>query len=91
VLLLTRHVTYSYDRRLADFTSDCFNCHPRVHLDEVSVTVKAFLQADLPIELIELLEKIILNYHQFSDNKNLQNLMLLTAFPDGAYCILFEL
>jgi hypothetical protein len=28
--------------------------------DDVSVTVKVFLQADLPIELIELLEKIII-------------------------------
>ncbi|KAE9390502.1 ARM repeat-containing protein [Gymnopus androsaceus JB14] len=28
--------------------------------DDVSVTVKAFLTADLPIELIELLEKIII-------------------------------
>jgi len=47
--------------------------------DDVSITVKAFLQADLPIELIELLEKIILEPSPFSDNKNLQNLMLLTA------------
>jgi clathrin heavy chain len=45
----------------------------------VSVTVKAFLQADLPIELIELLEKIIIEPSPFSDNKNLQNLLLLTA------------
>jgi clathrin heavy chain len=43
------------------------------------VTVKAFLQADLPIELIELLEKIIIEPSPFSDNKNLQNLLLLTA------------
>ncbi|KAK7679481.1 hypothetical protein QCA50_017535 [Cerrena zonata] len=47
--------------------------------DDVSVTVKAFLSADLPIELIELLEKIILEPSPFSDNKNLQNLMMLTA------------
>lgn len=45
----------------------------------MSTTVKAFLQADLPIELIELLEKIILEPSPFSDNRNLQNLMLLTA------------
>lgn len=37
------------------------------------------MQADLPIELIELLEKIILEPSPFSDNKNLQNLLLLTA------------
>ncbi|KAG6381525.1 hypothetical protein JVT61DRAFT_112 [Boletus reticuloceps] len=47
--------------------------------DDVSVTVKAFLSADLPIELIELLEKIIIEPSPFSDNRNLQNLLLLTA------------
>ncbi|KAF8920783.1 clathrin heavy chain 1 [Mucidula mucida] len=47
--------------------------------DDVSITVKAFLTADLPIELIELLEKIIIEPSPFSDNKNLQNLLLLTA------------
>ncbi|KAJ3893359.1 hypothetical protein GG344DRAFT_87260 [Lentinula edodes] len=47
--------------------------------DDVSVTVKAFLTADLPIELIELLEKIIIEPSPFSENKNLQNLLLLTA------------
>ena len=47
--------------------------------DDVSVTVKAFLSADLPIELIKLLEKIILETSPFSDNRNLQNLLLLTA------------
>ena len=43
------------------------------------MTVKAFLQADLPIEFIELLEKIIIEPSPFSDNKNLQSLLLLTA------------
>ncbi|KAK7061131.1 Clathrin heavy chain [Paramarasmius palmivorus] len=47
--------------------------------DDVSITVKAFLTADLPIELIELLEKIVIEPSPFSDNKNLQNLLLLTA------------
>lgn len=47
--------------------------------DDVSVTVKAFIAADLPMELIELLEKIIIEPSPFSDNRNLQNLMLLTA------------
>jgi clathrin heavy chain len=47
--------------------------------DDVSITVKAFLSADMPIELIELLEKIIIEPSSFSDNKNLQNLLLLTA------------
>ena len=47
--------------------------------DDVSITVKAFLSADLPIELIELLEKIILEPSAFSENRNLQNLLMLTA------------
>jgi len=47
--------------------------------EDVSVTVKAFMTADLPDELIELLEKLILEPTQFSDNKNLQNLLILTA------------
>ena len=47
--------------------------------DDVSTTVRAFLNADLPIELIELLEKIIIEPSPFSDNKSLQNLLLLTA------------
>ncbi|KAG6808949.1 hypothetical protein H0H92_002275 [Tricholoma furcatifolium] len=34
--------------------------------DDVSVTVKSFLQADLPIELIELLEKIVIEPSPFS-------------------------
>ena len=38
--------------------------------------MKAFLSADLPIELIELLEKNIIERSPFSDNKNLQNLLL---------------
>lgn len=47
--------------------------------DEVSCTVKAFMAADLPGELITLLERIILQGSDFSDNKNLQNLLILTA------------
>ncbi|EPE29243.1 Clathrin heavy-chain terminal [Glarea lozoyensis ATCC 20868] len=47
--------------------------------DKVSVAVAAFLQADLPGELIELLEKIVLEPSPFSDNENLQNLLILTA------------
>ena len=47
--------------------------------DKVSVAVKAFLDADLPGELIELLEKIILEPSPFSDNSSLQNLLMLTA------------
>jgi clathrin heavy chain len=47
--------------------------------EEVSSTVKAFMTADLPTELIELLEKIVLDKSEFSSNRNLQNLLLLTA------------
>ncbi|POV97439.1 hypothetical protein PSTT_15059 [Puccinia striiformis] len=47
--------------------------------EDVSVTVKAFLAADLPIELIEMLEKIVLEPSAFSDNANLKKLLLLTT------------
>jgi clathrin heavy chain len=47
--------------------------------EQVSVTVKAFMTADLPHELIELLEKIVLQNSAFSGNPNLQNLLILTA------------
>ena len=47
--------------------------------DDVSVAVKAFLAADLPSELIELLEKIVLEASAFSDNANLKKLLMLTA------------
>jgi len=47
--------------------------------DEVSSTVKAFMAADLPGELITLLERIVLQGTDFSDNRNLQNLLILTA------------
>ncbi|KAG0650945.1 putative clathrin heavy chain [Hyphodiscus hymeniophilus] len=47
--------------------------------DKVSVAVQSFLAADLPVELIELLEKIVLEPSPFSDNENLQNLLILTA------------
>ena len=37
------------------------------------------MSADLPQELIELLERIVLQGSDFSENKNLQNLLILTA------------
>ena len=37
--------------------------------DDISVTVKAFMTADLPNELIELLEKIVLDNSVFSDHR----------------------
>jgi clathrin heavy chain len=47
--------------------------------EDISVTVKAFMTADMPNELIELLEKIVLESSVFSDHRNLQNLLILTA------------
>lgn len=47
--------------------------------EDISVTVKAFMTADLPNELIELLEKIVLDNSVFSEHRNLQNLLILTG------------
>ncbi|KNE65463.1 hypothetical protein AMAG_11086 [Allomyces macrogynus ATCC 38327] len=47
--------------------------------EDVSSTVKAFMEAQLPNELMELLEKIVLENSAFNDNRNLQNLLILTA------------
>eukprot|EP00771_Trimastix_marina_P000223 gnl/Trimastix_PCT/1231.p1 GENE.gnl/Trimastix_PCT/1231~~gnl/Trimastix_PCT/1231.p1 ORF type:complete len:1609 (+),score=828.08 gnl/Trimastix_PCT/1231:233-5059(+) len=49
------------------------------HPEEVSATVKAFMNANLPHELIELLEKIMLRRSEFSSNRNLQTLLMITA------------
>lgn len=49
------------------------------NVDEVSVSVQAFIEADLPEHLIELLERIVLHNSDFADNKSLQNLLILTA------------
>lgn len=55
--------------------------------EDISITVKAFMTADLPNELIELLEKIVLDSSVFSDHRNLQNLLILT----GLYILLVKL
>ena len=47
--------------------------------EDISVTVKSFMTADLRSELIEVLEKIVLDNSVFSDHRNLQNLLILTA------------
>mmetsp|Transcript_17321 Transcript_17321/g.52085 ORF Transcript_17321/g.52085 Transcript_17321/m.52085 type:complete len:1674 (-) Transcript_17321:219-5240(-) len=52
--------------------------------DQVSVTVKAFMARELQSELIELLEKIVLQNSAFSNNANLQNLLILTAIKADA-------
>jgi len=49
--------------------------------ERVSVAVRAFLGADMPDVLMDLLEKLVLNTANsaFTRNKNLQNMLLLTA------------
>src|SRR5699024_1908974 len=81
------------DRELWMFVLSENNIHRRSVVDQVTVTavpestdpakvseaVAALLAADLPLELIELLEKIVLEPSPFSDNQSLQNLLMLTA------------
>jgi clathrin heavy chain len=50
--------------------------------EEVSCAVKAFMNADLMKELIELLERLMLHsteHNNFKENHKLQNLLILTA------------
>ncbi|KAK6591199.1 clathrin heavy chain [Cryptosporidium xiaoi] len=49
--------------------------------EEISCIIRAFINADVPNSLLELLDKIIfhVNNSEFSQNKNLQNLLLLTS------------
>ena len=47
--------------------------------EDVAAAVRAFMSADLPTELIELLEKIMLEETPFSSNRDLQNLLIFTA------------
>lgn len=47
--------------------------------EPVSLTVKAFMDNGLTQELVELLEKIILEPSPFNDNPSLQGLLMLTA------------
>lgn len=47
--------------------------------EPISITVKAFMENDMQEELIELLEKIILEPSPFNDNTSLQGLLILTA------------
>lgn len=89
----SRYLLERADRELWSFVLSPNNIHRRSVIDQVistavpestepdkvSVAVAAFLQADLPAELIELLEKIVLEPSPFSDNESLQNLLILTA------------
>jgi clathrin heavy chain len=52
--------------------------------DHVSAAVRAFMAADIPNELIELLEKIVLHSSTFGQNENLQNLLIITAIKADA-------
>ncbi|EGX50827.1 hypothetical protein AOL_s00054g913 [Orbilia oligospora ATCC 24927] len=88
-----RYLVKRADVELWNFVLSANNLHRRSLIDQViatavpesqspedvSVAVQAFLSNDLPVELIELLEKIILEPSPFSDNNNLQNLLILTA------------
>jgi len=52
------------------------------NVDHVGTAVKAFINAELPEELIELLDKLVLHGgsdRSFSTNSNLQNLLILTS------------
>lgn len=89
----SRYLLERADPEIWSFVLDNSNLHRRSLVDQViatavpesnepekvSIAVKAFLDADLPTELIELLEKIILEPSAFSDNGSLQNLLMLTA------------
>lgn len=88
-----RYLLERADRELWSFVLSPNNIHRRSAIDQVistavpestepdkvSIAVASFLAADLPAELIELLEKIVLEPSAFSDNENLQNLLILTA------------
>ena len=52
--------------------------------EEVSVTVKAFMTADLPNELIELLEKIVLDNSVFSEHRCIRGIQLLQTLLSNA-------
>ena len=45
----------------------------------VSTTVRAFMKAQLPSELIGLLEKLVLHGDVFNNHKKLQNLLIITG------------
>ena len=47
--------------------------------EEVITAVQAFMEAELTVELMALLEKIVLHNSEFSKYKKLQNLLIITA------------
>ncbi|KAI1110847.1 clathrin heavy chain-like protein [Nemania sp. NC0429] len=88
-----RYLLDRADRELWTFVLSENNIHRRSVVDQVIATavpesndpakvseaVASFMASDMPIELIELLEKIILEPSPFTDNPSLQNLLMLTA------------
>jgi clathrin heavy chain len=47
--------------------------------DKVSKTVQAFIAAQIPTQLLGLLEKVVMESPQFQNNTSLQNLLIITA------------
>ncbi|CAF1570073.1 unnamed protein product, partial [Didymodactylos carnosus] len=54
-------------------------CKDNQYREQISITVKAFMTVDLPNNLIELLEKIVIDNSVFSEHRNLEALLILTA------------
>jgi clathrin heavy chain len=91
--LQARYLLERNDAEVWDFVLNENNEHRRSLVDQViatavpeakepekvSTAVAAFMRNDLPLELIELLEKIILEPSPFSEESSLQNLLILTA------------
>ncbi|KAI8847627.1 armadillo-type protein [Chytridium lagenaria] len=82
----SRYLVKRRDPDLWAFALRLENAFRRSLIDQVVATAlpetqdpEAFMAADLPNELIELLEKLVLGSSAFSDNRNLQNLLILTA------------
>lgn len=50
--------------------------------DKVSQTVKAFIDAQIPAQLLCLLEKVVMGSPQFQKNTSLQNLLIVTAIKE---------
>lgn len=55
------------------------------------MAVKSFMSAGLQAELIELLEKIVLQNTNFASNHNLQNLLIITAIKVPTFLVDFSL
>jgi len=47
--------------------------------EKVSKTVQAFIAAEIPTQLLGLLEKVVMESPQFQNNTSLQNLLIITA------------